>query len=227
MARPKSDPQSPKRTAGRPRVLTLLAIIEAACAIEPSDFSMTAVAQKLGVSVGTLYTYVESRNELERWVSLRRLRSSRITDTGQTWQEVIRTLIRNAVIWFAGDPRTFIRYQEGTVGLMDGLDVMEDAFAILVRRGFTIRQAVDAYRGASLLAMGLALARVHHLAAVERGWTHKVMFERQQDMPGREPTPTVLQAAEFLMDDAAYSAPEGPVEQLIAGIEAQLSRSSA
>ena len=93
MARSPSEAQSPKKPVGRPRLLTVTAIIDAASSIDPAEFNMTAVAQKLGVSAGTLYTYFDGRDDLERQVALRRLRRSRMTDVGQAWQEVIRAMI--------------------------------------------------------------------------------------------------------------------------------------
>jgi AcrR family transcriptional regulator len=225
MARSPSDAQSPKKPVGRPRLLTVTAIIDAASSIDPAEFNMAAVARKLGVSAGTLYTYFDGRDDLERQVALRRLRRSRMADVGQAWQEVIRAMILNALRVFVTDRNSVIRYMEGTVGLVDGLEEMEDVIGMLVRRGFSIEQATDAHRSASLLALGLAVAHIHKIRAAERGRTHEALIPRRLEAADREPLPTVAQAAERLMDDETYFSPDSPIDQLVAGLEAQLSRS--
>jgi AcrR family transcriptional regulator len=219
-----SAARTPKRTVGRPRVLTLAAIVDAASAMASDAFSMTAVAQKLGVSVGTLYTYVESRDDLERLVSIRRMRRSRLIDSGQSWQEVIRTLILNAVSVFASEPRSIVRFMDAIIGVGDGVEGMEDVLGILVSRGFTLEQAVDAHRNAGLVALGLAVARIHRASAAERGVDHGMMISRILEDAGPGAFPTVSAASARIVDETAYFSADSVISQLITGIAAELSQ---
>src|SRR5687768_11814749 len=80
----------PRKAAGRPRRITLDAVIEAACELGIDSFEMTSVAERLGIGVATLYGYVEHREHLVRLAAARCARREQILDRGQSWQDVLR-----------------------------------------------------------------------------------------------------------------------------------------
>ena len=78
-----------KRAVGRPRRLTLDAIVDAACLVGIERLEMCTVAQQLNTGVATLYGYVRGRDHLLELVA-ERMASRAISDNyGGTWQEVL------------------------------------------------------------------------------------------------------------------------------------------
>ena len=83
-------PRQSKRTVGRPRRLTLEAIVDAACEVGIAKLEMSLVAEKLNTGVATLYGYVRGREHLLELVAQRLVGQALIKDEGQSWQEILR-----------------------------------------------------------------------------------------------------------------------------------------
>lgn len=81
---------SAKRGVGRPRRLTLDAIIDAACDIGLNNLDMALVAERLNTGVATLYGYVKSREQLEQLVFQRLATGARVGEDAASWQDVLR-----------------------------------------------------------------------------------------------------------------------------------------
>lgn len=79
-----------KRSVGRPRRLTLDAIVDAACRVGIEQLEMTRVAERLETGVATLYGYVRSRDHLLDLVADRMASQALRDDFGGTWQEIVR-----------------------------------------------------------------------------------------------------------------------------------------
>lgn len=83
-------PRQPKRTVGRPRRLTLEAIVDAACEVGIAKLEMGLVAERLNTGVATLYGYVRGRDHLLELVAQRLVGQALIKDEGQSWQDILR-----------------------------------------------------------------------------------------------------------------------------------------
>lgn len=79
-----------KRSVGRPRRLTLDAIVDAACEIGLAKLEMNLVAERLNTGVATLYGYVQGREHLEHLVMQRLAAHAKIGGTGESWQNLLR-----------------------------------------------------------------------------------------------------------------------------------------
>ena len=65
-------------------------VVEAALALGVADFTLTAVAERLGVAVSGLYRTISSREDLLIACLERIAARMSLSRTGVTWQEVIR-----------------------------------------------------------------------------------------------------------------------------------------
>jgi AcrR family transcriptional regulator len=83
-------PRQAKRTVGRPRRLTLDAIVDAACEVGIAKLEMSLVAERLNTGVATLYGYVRGRDHLLELVAQRLVGQALIKDEGQSWQDILR-----------------------------------------------------------------------------------------------------------------------------------------
>ena len=89
---------------GRPRRLTLDAIVDTACDLPAGNLDMASIASRLKVGVATLYGYVEGREHLLRLVAERKGQLQPIVDNGQSWQDILREHARNTCNWCWGRP---------------------------------------------------------------------------------------------------------------------------
>jgi len=159
-------PKTKRRSVGRPRRLTLDAVLDAACEIDHAELDMAALAQRLGVGVATLYGYVQGRDHLLRLVAIRRNRLGFIADKGQPWQDVLREHADTAFkVWVAW-PQLIHQIMDGAVFGMLEMDYLESLLALLVARGLTPEDALALYYEVNQLVFGAAVA-ASHLRAVE------------------------------------------------------------
>ncbi|MFC4595779.1 TetR/AcrR family transcriptional regulator [Sphingobium tyrosinilyticum] len=79
-----------KRTVGRPRRLTLEAIVDAACELGLARFEMNLLAERLNTGVATLYGYVRSKEELEQMMLQRLACAADVCESADTWQDLLR-----------------------------------------------------------------------------------------------------------------------------------------
>src|SRR5438132_6287412 len=117
MARPefKTGNMSTK-AVGRPRRLTLRAVVDAATEIGLENLSMNAVAARLGVAVATIYTYVDGRDDLMRLVANRRAWRPQVSEVNQHWSDIVRAHAEGMYQLFSSDPSLLIQVVNGGLG---------------------------------------------------------------------------------------------------------------
>ncbi|HEY3736731.1 MAG TPA: TetR/AcrR family transcriptional regulator [Jatrophihabitans sp.] len=160
-----------RRPVGRPRRLVLGQIVAAADRLGPDNFTMTGVAEELGVSVGTLYQYVADRDELLNLVVAHRLAGLPIPpDDGQPWSEYLRDYVDGLTATLIQDMPTTIHVFTVESMLELELRLAEPFYAALVTRGFDLQEAVSIFTQATVIAIGTAMGVEHdRLSAGEAG----------------------------------------------------------
>ncbi|MBY2929758.1 hypothetical protein FIM10_13855 [Sphingomonadales bacterium 56] len=150
-------PRQSKRTVGRPRRLTLEAIVDAACEVGIAKLEMSLVAEKLNTGVATLYGYVRGREHLLELVAQRLVGQALIKDEGQSWQEILR---EHATITY----RLFQSLPQLITNLMakepeqHSFDYSARVLMMLENRGLPANLAVDAYIEVNQVVIGAAIS---------------------------------------------------------------------
>lgn len=165
MAETTSKPR-PRRAAGRPRRITLDAVIETACELGLDSFEMTSVAERLGIGVATLYGYVEHRDHLVRLAAARVSRREQIIDRGQTWQDVVREHAAITFDIYVNWPQLVAQTMSAAVGSHTEVIAMEGVLALLIDRGVPSEDAANLYYGVNQIVIGAAVG-VAYLRSIE------------------------------------------------------------
>lgn len=162
------DTMSAKRAVGRPRRLTLDAIVDAACRVGVERLEMSTVAQQLNTGVATLYGYVRGRDHLLELVA-ERMASRAIADNyGGTWQEVLRG---HAALCFA----MFNSRPEMIGNLIGGektdreVAYAANILAMLQKRGLSRDQALGIYVETNQAVIGAAVMLVRRKILANAG----------------------------------------------------------
>lgn len=152
-------PLTAKRSVGRPRRLTLDAIVDAACAVGVERLEMCFVAERLNTGVATLYGYVRGRDHLLELVA-ERMASQAMADTyGGTWQEVLRGHAALCFEMFKSKPEmigNLIGGEKSDREVAYAVNIM----AMLEKRGLSREDAADLYVETNQAVIGAAVMLV-------------------------------------------------------------------
>lgn len=158
MTAPPEYPDQKKRTVGRPRRLTLGAIVDAACELGLHRLEMHLVAERLNTGVATLYGYVSGREQLEGLVFQRLAHVAKVGEKAATWQDVLR---EHAQISFdAAEASAHI-----VAYLINELPNAEEGAYIfkivdkLADRGLSREKAISLYAEVTQVVIGAAISR--------------------------------------------------------------------
>lgn len=148
-----------KRTVGRPRRLTLDAIVDAACTVGIERLEMCFVAERLNTGVATLYGYVRGRDHLLELVA-ERMASQAMADTYDgTWQEVLRGHAALCFEMFKSKPEmigNLIGGEKSDREVAYAVNIM----AMLEKRGLSHEDAADLYVETNQAVIGAAVMLV-------------------------------------------------------------------
>lgn len=149
-------PIAGKRSVGRPRRLTLEAIVDAACAIGIDGLEMCFVAKRLNTGVATLYGYVRGRDHLLELVA-ERIASRALADTyGGTWQEVLRGHAALCFEMFKSRPEMIANLIGGEKSDRE-VAYAENIIAMLAKRGLSSEDAANIYVETNQVVIGAAI----------------------------------------------------------------------
>jgi AcrR family transcriptional regulator len=193
------------KALGRPRRLTLRAVVEAASKMGLEDLSMSGLAARLGVGIATLYTYVESRDELLRLVAVHRAWRPHLPDTNQHWSEIVRAHAAGIFALFSTDPELLVQVISGALGPEEELDEIENFLKLLVARGFTTEQAYTLYRAASQIGIGGAVGTAMVLNWQNKGERRRVKLARAFAERDPHEFPHLRQLGEAYVDDGRFN----------------------
>jgi AcrR family transcriptional regulator len=159
-----ANASSAKRPAGRPRRLTLEAIVEAACEIGIDRIEMTALAERLGIGAATLYGYVQSRDHLVRLAAARLGRHERIVDRGQSWQDALREHAAITFEIYQAWPQLIGQMLNGTVSTHVESSSLESLLAILIDRGVDPADGLGLFYEVNQAVVGAAVGLAYRRA---------------------------------------------------------------
>lgn len=145
-----------KRGAGRPRRLTLDAIVDAACEIGIARLEMAALAERLQTGVATLYGYVRGRDHLLQLVAERLAGTSMIEDRGQSWQDLLREHAALAFGLFQSNPQLITSLIDNSRD-EETFTYSNQIIAMLEARGFSSAEARALYTETSQVVVGAAV----------------------------------------------------------------------
>ncbi|OYX64454.1 MAG: hypothetical protein B7Y89_02260 [Novosphingobium sp. 32-60-15] len=152
-------PCAAKRSVGRPRRLTLDAIVDAACAVGIDRLEMCFVAERLNTGVATLYGYVRGRDHLLELVA-ERMATRALADTyGGTWQEVLRGHAALCFEMFKSKPEmigNLIGGEKSDQEVAYAVNIM----TMLENRGLSREDAADLYVETNQAVIGAAVMLV-------------------------------------------------------------------
>ncbi|MDO6414525.1 hypothetical protein Q4F19_09045 [Sphingomonas sp. BIUV-7] len=160
-------PLSPiKKMAGRPRRLTLDAIVDAACDIGIARLEMGLLAERLNTGVATLYGYVKGREHLLALVTQRLAGQALVPDRGQSWQDIIREHAAVTFAIFEASPELITNL------IVGGADLQSASYAqlildMLIGRGLSPRAAANVYIEANQVVLGAAIFLIRRRALSE------------------------------------------------------------
>jgi len=126
-----------------------------------SDIEMDALAQKLGVGVGTLYGYVTSRSQLLELATRQMLERPLIADTGQPWQQVIEEMAQTSFRTLTQDRVMLAELAKGGYETFDGQAYFEATIDLLESRGFPRTVASDLFYEVGQVVLGAAVASLN------------------------------------------------------------------
>jgi AcrR family transcriptional regulator len=216
-----------RRRVGRPRRLTLEAIIDAACEMQGDSLDMASLGRRLGVGVATLYGYLRGRDHLLRLVTERRNRIGQIDDHGQSWQDIVREHAAKSFQIWTSWPEMIHQVMEGGVHGVLSKDYLEALLVLLTQRGFTPSLALSLYYEISQIVMGAAVTASYLRACGGIGGHDKVMRSLAYS-PSAQDLPTLRTAIEAgASAESIVGTYIGPLNRLIAEYEARLQRAGA
>ena len=156
-------PRQAKRTVGRPRRLTLEAIVDAACEVGIAKLEMSLVAERLNTGVATLYGYVRGRDHLLELVAQRLVGQALIKDEGQSWQNVLREHATITYRLFRSLPHLITNLM-GKEREQHSFDYSRSVLALVEARGVPETAAVNAYIEINQVVIGAAISMMRREA---------------------------------------------------------------
>lgn len=114
--------------------------------MDMEDLSMSAVAERLGVSVSGLYHHVRGRDELARLVARSTLAEADLPpDDGQHWADWMLAYARFLRKTLRERRGTISHVHPGETGSPTSLDRLEQVMRVLLRAGFSSSEALLAF----------------------------------------------------------------------------------
>ena len=174
------EPKKPagRRSAGRPRSLTLEAIVDAACRIDANDLCMSAVAKALNVGVATLYGYVEGIEQLVELVSRRKGRLQPMYDEGQSWDELLRDHAAQSYKTLMAWPDTVVQVMYRGGFTESEADYMENFLSLLCSRGVGAADALSLYHETNQLVLGAVVTSTYSRSLAEAGKSQENLLQQ-------------------------------------------------
>ncbi len=171
---------------GRPARISREAIAEAANEIGLSDLTLRAVADRLGVSIASLYHHVEGKDDLLRLAAEYGAARRQVPrDEGQHWAVwLLEWSIHNRDS-FVAEPALLGQYLDGAISAEVIADNTDAMLAPLVAQGFGVSEAQAAYQLVTSCALGSAVNAIREQRAVAAG--HPAVDEYERVLARRDP----------------------------------------
>jgi AcrR family transcriptional regulator len=155
---------------GRPARISREAIAEAANEIGLSDLTLKAVADRLGVSIASLYHHVEGKDDLLRLAAEYSASRSRVPrGEGQHWAVWLLEWALHNRDSFVAEPALLGQFLDGAIGADVIADNTDTILGLLVDQGFSVTEAQSAYQLVSACAIGSAVQAIRAQRAAAAG----------------------------------------------------------
>ena len=143
---------------GRPARINRQQIVEAANEVGLSGLTLRAVADRLGVSIASLYHHVDGKDDLLRLAAEQSVARTPIPrDQGQDWRSWLREWAIYNRSAFLAEPELLNQYMDGAIAPEVVAENTELILRVLQREGFTRGDAAAAYQLVSSCAVGAAV----------------------------------------------------------------------
>jgi AcrR family transcriptional regulator len=186
-----ADPGGAKRL-GRPPRVTPPQIAEAALAIGLEQATIRNVAERLGMSVPGLYHHVRTREDLLAMAAAHSLGELPLPeDRGQPWTEWLVEYGRFVYDALVAQPEIVGQIVAGTYNTVRQAQHLEQIFAVLTARGFTVAEADLAQRQLVAAVSGAAVSEISLRAMVEAGHPRREDLRRAVHALGPSEVPLV------------------------------------
>ena len=154
---------APRRRGPAPR-FTREQLVDAAVVVVEADgfgaLSLRSVARQLEVGPMTLYTYVDSSDELAALVVDRLVEEAvRGVRWPRTWRGVLRLLAKKLDALVTEHPAMVEAFGRGIVQSRGETNVGQEVVSRVMADGLTQEQAVEGYFGVHALVLGAAVIR--------------------------------------------------------------------
>ncbi len=174
---PPDDP-TPRPRVGRPPRISRQMIAEAAHDVGLEGLTLKAVADQLDVSIAALYHHVTSKDDLMRVAA--EYSASRVplpADRGQHWAVwLYEWAVYNRDV-FQTQPGLLAQYLEGAISAEAIAGNVDTILGVLVRHGFSIIDANEAYELVTSCALGTAVANIREREAARAGQSVAARFQ--------------------------------------------------
>ncbi len=196
------------RKVGRPARISRRQIAEAANELGLTDLTLKAVADRLGVSIASLYHHVDGKDDLLRLAAEHSAARSPVPqDRGQHWAVWLLEWAFHNRDAFVAEPGLLDQYLDGAISADDIADNTDAILGALMRQGFSAREAQSAYHLVATTAIGVAVVTVRNRREAAAGRAVGDAFRRAVDQRAEGELPHLEQ----LLDEVA--------DQPIAGFE--------
>ena len=215
------ESQAAKKTRGRERRFTVEEVLDTALALIDVEgleaLTMRRLAEELGVTAMSLYSYVHTKEEIVDGVyalALTQIESG--VDRATSWEDQLATAVRRVHGVFRDHPGLLELFFARSVPSA-GIDrVREELLGILRRAGFTPRDALLAHGSCISYAMGFAVAE-----RARRGGPSPEQYIQVDSLPAGE-YPYLTEAAADYGSHLSGDAFEYGLAHLIAGLRNDL-----
>lgn len=209
------------RKAGRPRLLTLEMVLDAANDMGIDNINMKRLASELGVGIATIYRYVTDRDELVRLALARRSSHPFIVTPRMNWRDVIKGYAESLFSVLSQDSFALNSYMKGGYGVKTEVEFVDTFIGAMVERGFNADEAGRICRLIGHQVGGAAMAKIHQAALAEEGTTRKQLFETTVATYDDDALQHARAGVTGLFDDAYVHDWKAGIDLLIEGLAAR------
>jgi AcrR family transcriptional regulator len=155
---------------GRPPSVNVAAIIAAAQEIGLEHVTLRQVADRLGVSLATLYRHVRSRDEMVRLAAFQITLSRALPESADAhWSELAVRYAESLFESFLAEPQLISELLRGRLGPHAEVDVLEQFLAAMSRHGFSTLEGVQLFHAIGMVTIGAAAGAIGLKASTSAG----------------------------------------------------------
>jgi AcrR family transcriptional regulator len=199
-AAPASPSERPR--VGRPARINRRMIAEAAHELGLEGLTLKAVADRLDVSIAALYHHVSGKDDLMRLAAEHSATQVPLPeDRDQHWAVwLYEWAVYNRDVFLA-QPGLLEQFLEGAISNDLIAERVDTILGVLVRQGFTVREANAAYELVTSCALGTAVSTLRERESARAGRAVPAVYKELVDRAGPDALPHLRQ---LIVDTAGH-----------------------